>query len=207
MKGKNIMKKFLLLTAVLCILLTSGCQTASDLITPSPSPSTSPITERETEEIPQTDTNDVKTTIPVSSIIKMNNDWTMMGEYETELTEKGKTDRILLGTSAKSKNGEMKWDDSQYWTLAVISEEGAYNLFSQRMQGYVYFELNEAFVKGISTKIITAYIFSGVDREIRNYVFDEKEKVFVEYPQYSTRNFSTGGINNMYSSFPEYKAK
>lgn len=199
------MKKILVLLTTVVMLLTTGCQTASDLVSTTPSPS--PASKTEAPEISQMEIDDIKTTIPVSGIIKMNNDWTIMGEYEVELTEKGKTDRILLGTSAKTKNGEMKWDDSQYWTLAVISEDGAYNLFSQRMQGYVYFEFNEAFVKGFSTDVITAYIFSGTEREIRNYIFDAKEKVFVEYPMYSTKDFSTGGINNMYSSFPEYKAK
>lgn len=200
------MKKILAVLAAVSMLLTAGCRTTSDLVesSPSPSPTVTPQVNPNDELGTQVD---VKNTIPISGIIKMNNDWTIMGEYETEITEENKKDRIIMGTSAKSKNGEMQWDDSQYWTLAVIAENGAYNLFSQRMQGHLYFEYSEAFVKGISTPVITAYIFSGTDREIRNYIFDKEEKVFVEYPLYSTRSFSTGGINNLYSSFPEYKAK
>ena len=133
----------------------------------------------------------------------MTNDWELLGDYSFEITKKGKKDRIVLGPSAEAKNGEFMWDDSQYWTVAVISEDGAYNLFSERIQGRVYMEVNEGFIKGIVTPVITVYIFSGNDREIRNYIFDGES--FIESQEYTTKNFSTGGINNRYTSMQEYK--
>lgn len=201
------MKKISVLITAAALLITAGCSKTSDLIgnngeetvtadvTPTPEVTATPVPD------------DLQNTIAISTTLKMTNDWTIMGDYDAELTQKGKKDRIVLATSAKHKNGEMQWDDSQYWTLAVISEDGAYNLFSQRMQGQVYFELNEGFVRGASTDVITAYIFSGTDREIRNYTFDRASGVFVEKQMYTTAEFSTGGINNLYSCIPEYKAK
>lgn len=208
------MKKFLIFPILVCLMFAAGCETASDLIK-----NTQPQRENHVQipvqipmQTPGVDNSDdetegIRTTIAVSDIIKMNNDWTMMGECEAKLTDENKKDRILLGTSAKAKNGEMQWDDSQFWTLAVISEEGAYNLLSVRTGGQVYFEYNEAFIQGVSTPVITAYVFGGTDREIRNYTYDKDDGVFVEDIVYTTANFSTGGVNNYYSTFPEYKAK
>lgn len=201
MKGLFNMKKNIFLAIMLLAVMLSGCSHTADLIgeevTPPP---TLDITPFPTEEV-----EPPKTTIAISQTLKMTNDWTIMGDFDFSITEKGKKDRIVLATSAKDKNGEMMWDDSQYWTLAVIAEGGAYNLFNERMRGYVYAEVNEAFVHGLSTPVITLYIFSGNDREIRNYIFEED--VFVEYQEYSTKNFSTGGVNNRYSTLPEPKAK
>lgn len=186
---------------ILALFVLTGCKQTSDLLEPDvQNPPEVTLTPRPTE-----DTEEPKTTIHLSQTLQMTNDWTLIGDYDYSLTKKGRKDRIVLATSAKDRNGEMMWDDSQYWTLAVISEEGAYNLFSQRMQGYVYVEVNEAFIKGLSTPVITAYIFSGNDREIRNYMF--KDGVFVETQEYSTKQFSTGGINNRYTTLPEPEKK
>ena len=48
---------------------------------------------------------------------------------------------------------------------------------------------------------------SGIDRDIRNYVYDYDEDVFIEEQLFTTKTFSTGGINTIYSTFPEYKAR
>lgn len=210
------MKKFLILPIICCLLFATGCETASDLITDVqekkeqratqlPTEFATPNTDIDTEESGETE--EPKTTIFVSDIIKMNNEWTMMGECEGTLTDENKKDRILLGTSAQAKNGKMQWGDSQYWTLAVISERGAYNLLSVQINGQVYFEYGEAFIKGVSTPIVTAYIFSGNAREIRSYVYDKANDFFVEEIIYTTTDFSTGGVNTFYSTFPEYKSK
>ncbi|MDD6735691.1 MAG: hypothetical protein PUE13_05195 [Clostridiales bacterium] len=187
------------------LILTAGCKQTADLLETDKEVDAE-VTVR-SSPIPTPKVEEPKTTIPLTTTLKMTNDWTIMGDFNMELTQRGKKDRIVLATSAKAKNGEMQWDDSQYWTLAVIAEDGAYNLFSQRMQGYVYMEANEGFIRGVSTEVITAYIFSGADREIRNYIFDSDEGVFVEEQMFSTAEFSTGGINNLYSTIPEYKAK
>ena len=197
------MKKVLALLMVAGVLLVSGCEKVSDLLVPEEN-----IEETGTTQIieptPTPDAEkDPQTKIPLSQMIQMTNDWELLGDYSYEITKKGKKDRIVLGTSAQAKNGEFMWDDSQYWTVAVISEDGAYNLFSERIQGRVYMEVNEGFVKGIVTPVITVYIFSGNDRQIRNYTFDGE--CFVESQEYTTKNFSTGGINNRYSTLQEYK--
>ena len=200
------MKKLLILMVAASLLLVSGCENAasllapegkeSDVVTQTEAPEKTPEPSKNPEDEPQTK-------IALSQMLEMTNDWTILGDFDFEITQKGKKDRIVLATSAETKNGEMMWDDSQYWTAAVIAEDGAYNLFSERIQGYVYMEVNEGFMKGVITPVITLYIFSGNDRDIRNYVFDGE--YFVESQEYTTRNFSTGGINNMYSTIQEYK--
>ncbi len=197
------MKKILSLLMVASLLLISGCNKVADLLVPEEDEGEAVVTQTAEPTETQAPEEEPQTKIPLSQMIQMTNDWELLGDYSYQITKKGKKDRIVLGTSAESKNGEMMWDDSQYWTVAVISEDGAYNLFSERMQGRVYMEVNEGFVKGIVTPVITLYIFSGNDREIRNYIFDGE--CFVESQEYTTKNFSTGGINNRYSSIQEYR--
>ena len=197
------MKKFLSLLMVAGILLVSGCEKVSDLLVPEETEDETVVTET-INPIKTPDPEDgPQTKIPLSQMIQMTNDWELLGDYNYQITKKGKKDRIVLGTSAQAKNGEFMWDDSQYWTVAVISEDGAYNLFSERIQGRVYMEVNEGFVSGVVTPVITVYIFSGNDREIRNYTFDGE--CFIESQEYTTKNFSTGGINNRYTTMQEYK--
>ena len=199
------MKKLLILAATLAALLLTGCETASELLKPEETDAPDvietqkPITQRDDE------VEEPETTIPRTQILQMTNDWTIMGDFRYNITNRSEEDRVVLATSAKHNGDEMEWDDSQYWTLAVIAEDGAYNLLSQRMQGYVYAEVNEGFINGITTTIITAYVFSNADRDIRNYIYDAERVLFVEYQEYTTKNFSTGGINNLFTSMPEYK--
>lgn len=195
-------KKIILMLAVLALSVT-GCKNTADLITPEEGENEVVSTVQPTIEPEEIE--EPKTTIPLTQTLKMTNEWTIIGDYDFAITTKGKKDRIVLATSAKTKNGEIMWDDSQYWTLAVISEEGAYNLFSERMSGYAYMEVSEAFIKGMPTPVVTAYIFSGNDREIRNYIFEDD--VFVEYREFTTKQFSTGGLNNRYTTFPEPSEK
>lgn len=211
------MKKVLILAVITGLLLLTGCETAADLLKPEETEvpkvvaTQKPVTadeakdndgsENESENKPQ----EPQTTIACTQILQMTNEWTIMGDYRHEITKKGKEDRVVLATSAQSEGNEMLWDDSQYWTLAVIASDGAYNLFSENMPGYVYAEVNEGFVGGITTTVITAYIFSNTDREIRNYIYDSERDVFVEYQEYTTKSFSTGGINNLFTSMPKYK--
>ena len=129
------MKKFLSLLMVAGILFVSGCEKVSDLLVPEENEDGTIVTETIKPIITPEPEEEPQTKIPISQMIQMTNDWELLGDYNFEITKKGKKDRIVLGTSAQAKNGEFMWDDSQYWTVAVISEDGAYNLFSQRMQG------------------------------------------------------------------------
>ena len=191
------------------MLMLTGCQQVADLVKPTDEEQvvTTPVTETKKDNEEKVDVEEPKTRIVLSKTLNMTNDWTLMGDYSISLTKSGKKDRVILGTSAKSVNGEMQWDDSQYWTLAVLTDKGAYNLYYQRLQGMVYAEINEAFISGVATPVITVYAFSGTDRDIRNYIYNYDEDAFIEEQLFTTKAFSTGGINTIYSTFPEYKAR
>ena len=199
------MKKAITLLLMMSMLLLTGCETVSSLIIPQ---ETEDVV-REIDDSPSKEEKqeEPKTKIKISKTLNMTNEWTLMGDYSISLTKSGKKDRVILGTSARAENGEMQWDDSQYWTLAVLTDDGAYNLFYQRLQGVVYAEINEAFISGIATPVITVYAFSGTDRDIRNYVYNYKEDAFIEDQIFTTKEFSTGGINTIYSTFPEYRPR
>lgn len=188
---------------VLMVLLVSGCQKASELISaPTPTP-TIPVAT--TVPVATTKPSEPVNKIAISDNLKMTNEWTLIGDYDISLTGGKTKDRVILGTSAKQKNGEILWDDSQYWTVAVLNDSGAYNLFSQRMSGQVYIEVGEVFINGLATPVVTAYIFGGTEREIRNYIYSQG--FFEEKIVYTTKDFSTGGINSLYSTLPESEAK
>lgn len=210
------MKKILCLLVISGILLTSGCQKASTLMVPKSNGGN----DKEATQIKPEDkglkveevVGENLTRIPCLNSLRLTNDWTILGDYRAELTKEGVEDRVLIATSAKQQNGEMMWDDSQYWTVAVIlddhdgdgNNDGAYNLFaSERIPGRVYMEVNEIYLSGTSTTVVTVYIFGSNDRQIRNYIFDGE--CFVERIEYESKNFSTGGISNMYSTFQDYK--
>lgn len=200
------MKKGILLVLIMSMLLLAGCEQASDLVKPQ-TDDEEVVTD--IVEVPEKkeELEEPKTKIVISKILNMRNEWTIMGDYSIALTKSGKKDRVLLATSARAINGEMLWDDSQYWTCAVLTDEGAYNLFYQRLQGMVYAEVNEAYIHGIATPVVTVYAFTETDRDIRNYVYNYDEDVFVEEQIFTTKTFSTGGINTLYSTFPEYKPR
>ena len=206
------MKKLAMIILALSLLLT-GCQRTADLIKPEETEDVVNKGENALEKEDEQETEDKegrKTKIPISQILKITNEWSIMGDYHTQITKhagKDSEDRVLLATSAQQENGEMQWEDSHYWTLAVLTADGAYNLFYQRLQGMLYYEVNEAYIRGVPTEVISLYIFSGTDREIRNYTYDREEDVFVEDRLFSTGQFSTAGINNRYSTIPEAKAQ
>lgn len=206
------MKKGIMLILLLSALFLTGCEQVSDLVKPEEEEPAAIVNTENTDDTEEDDekpeeTQEPKTKIVLSKTLNMTNEWTIMGDYSLAITKSGKKDRVILATSAKSVNGEMQWDDSQYWTLAVLTDSGAYNLFYQRFQGVVYAEVNEAYVHGIATPVITVYAFSGADRDIRIYVYDSKEDAFTEEQIFTTKTFSTGGVNTLYSTFPEYKAR
>lgn len=197
------MKKTVLAVMLTAVMAVSGCHKTSDLLSSQEPVETAPIATPEPVVTPEPVSE--KATIHISETLKMTNDWTIIGDYNMALTGNLEKDRVILGTSAEVKNGQIMWDDTQYWTLAVINEYGAYNLFSERMTGQVYAEVGEVYAQGVATPVVTAYIFTGGDREIRNYAF--VDDYFEETIVYSTKDFSTGGINCMYSTFPESDPK
>ncbi|MBR4720999.1 MAG: hypothetical protein IK057_04485 [Clostridia bacterium] len=203
------MKKVLVLILAASMLMLTGCERVADLVRPDEADKevSNPVVEPDKTEQTTPETEEPKTRIVLSKTLNMTNEWTIMGDYSIQLTKSGKKDRVILATSARNVNGEMEWDDSQYWTLAVLTEKGAYNLYYQRLQGVVYAEINEAFIRGVATPVITVYAFSGTDRDIRNYTYSYEEDAFIEDQIFTTKVFSTGGINTIYSTFPEYRAR
>lgn len=199
------MKKFIALILMASMVMLTGCEEVADRITPEDKDA--PVSMSAEPERKEDENGESLKRIVISKNLNMTNEWTIIGDYSKALTKSGVKDRIILATSAQDVNGEMQWDDSQYWTLAVITEDGAYNLFYERVSGVVYAEVSEAYVQGIATPIITAYIFSGADREVRNYTYSYKEDAFIEEQMFSTQKFSTGGINNLYSTFPQPQAR
>lgn len=205
------MKKIIFMLLAASVLL-AGCHKTAEKIKPDKSEDTVVVIKPKKgqgEKTGTTETDERKSKSVLSEQLKMTNEWTIMGDYHTKITKhatKDKDERVLLGTAAQQENGEMKWGDSQYWTLAVMTKDGAYNLFYQRLQGMLYFEVNEAYISGVPTEVITLYIFSGTDREIRNYVYNESEDAFFEDRVFSTSQYSTAGVNNRYSTIPEAKA-
>ena len=190
------MKKIIaVLAATMMILSTAGCNSQKQPQT-STGPTITPIpTPEPTEEIKQK--------IQLSQILKMKETWTTLSYTQSDIRKKGTKDRIVLATSAKTEKGEIMWDDSQDWTLAVVTDNGVYNLYSEYISGRLYFEVNDYYLQGIETQAITLYIFDGAKREIRNYTFEDDG--FVENILFTTDDVSTAGINNNFSSFPEYK--
>ena len=191
------MKKILaILTAALLMLSAAGCNKQAERNETTPIPSITPIpTPAPTEK--------EATKIQLSQILKMKETWTTLAHTQSEIRKKGVKDRIVLATSAKTEKGEIMWDDSQNWTLAVVADEGVYNLYSEYITGRLYFELNVFYVNGLETNAVTLYIFDGAKREIRNYIFQDDG--FVENVLFSTDDVSTAGINNTFSTFPEYQ--
>ncbi len=194
------LKKVFALILMLALAL-AGCGKASD----KKDTETKPIeaaTEEKDEKISDKQKED-KITIGLSKELEMKSSWTILDEYSTQITKPGADDedRIILATSAgKDKSGEMLWDDSNEWALAVLTKDGAYNLFSQRVQlGDVFFEVSTAHEKGVSKEVITVYVFAESENKIYNFTYDEQEDAFVREEVFSTSR-EGGNIDKIYSS-------
>jgi len=182
------LKKVFALVLMLALAL-AGCGKASDKTDTETKPIES-ATEEKDEKIPEEQKED-KITIGLSKELEMKSSWTILDEYSTQITKHGTDDdedRIMLATSAaKDKSGEMLWDDSNEWALAVLTKDGAYNLFSQRVQlGDVFFEVSTARENGVSKEIITLYVFAESENKIYNFTYNEQEDAFVREEVFST---------------------
>lgn len=188
------MKKFLIIILMLSMAL-AGCKKAEEEI----SEPTKDEAVEETEEPVRE-----KTKTALSATLEMSSDWTILDEYSTQITEHSSDDaedRIMLATSASvDEDGEVCWDDSDEWALAVLTEDGAYNLFLERVQlGDVFFEVSTAYVKGVPKETITVYVFAEAGNKIYNYTYDEAEDVFIGEEVFSTSR-EADYINKRYSS-------
>ena len=194
------LKKLFALILMLALALT-GCGKASDKT--DTETETKPV-EAKTEEKKSEEPKEDKITIGLSKELEMKSSWTILDEYSTQITKHSKDDdedRIMLATSAgKDKSGDVLWDDSNEWALAVLTKDGAYNLFSQRVQlGDVFFEVSTARENGVSKEIITVYVFTESENKIYNFTYDEQEDAFVREEVFSTSK-EGGNMDKIYSS-------
>ena len=188
------MKKFLIIILMLSMAL-AGCKKAEEETVEPPKDEIAEETEERVRE---------KTKIALSTKLEMSSNWTILDEYSAQITRHSSEDaedRIMLATSASvDEDGEVCWDDSDEWALAVVTEDGAYNLFLERVQlGDVFFEVSTAYVKGAPKEIITVYVFAEAGNKIYNYTYDEDEDVFIEEEVFSTSR-EADYINKSYSS-------
>lgn len=211
------MKRLLSLLMILVVVLTTGCQKVANLVTPKDDGkkeegvettyvATNPsVTQDRTDE---SDENKVTKKIRRSEILQTTNNNEIVGNFNYKITKKDSEDRIMLSTSADFNRDNVDWKNPHHWCLAVVSDDNndgkfdaAYNLFYGEMTGQMYMEVSEYFINGISTPVITAYIFNVGQVQIRNYIFNGEE--FEETIVYE--DVSTGSINTHYTSIPECK--
>lgn len=131
--------------------------------------------------------------------------WEPMGKYECDVLNNSKQQTITLYTSAqRDKKGDMMWDDTQQWVLKVETEDGEYDLYSERIHGYAYMGVYDYYGDEDEDKVITLYAETNSGNRIINYVFNE-EGQFEERLVYSDNDYATSGTSMLYTSIPEYE--
>ena len=187
------MKKTLLITSLLLCATLSGCSGGE---MPLESQTPAPVQTAEADK----KTKDMK----VISSPKDVGTWEPMGKYTQDVTGDGEDDIITLYTSAqRDARGEMMWDDTQEWVLRVETAEGVYDLYDERIHGYVYMSVSDVYDKDEDKKLISLYIDGNSFREVRDYMYSENK--FTETVAYSTDDLSSEGISEIYSSIPQYE--
>lgn len=201
------MKKIVMILLALSLLMT-GCKKAEKQQDETGAKDTQKVEKIEKEKEPQEqepqEQEDGNSVISLSKEMTIKSGWTIVGDYETSITKhsaEDAEDRVLLATSASEEDGEIQWDDSQEWGLSVLTNDGAYNLFHERIQfGSAYFEVNETYSKGVPTEIITLYVFSDGGCHIYNYTYDEAEDAFVGEEAFATGK--EGNMSKKHSTIP-----
>ena len=115
---------------------------------------------------------------------------------ESAYSAEGLNGTITLSTSAETYEGELIWDDGQYWVLEVSDGNGGYYtlLNDYISNGSVYFEILE---NTDGDRVINAYIISGAGVSIKQYSY--YDGTFTQIPLYES-----GAVNRLYSSVPNY---
>lgn len=186
------MKKYSIILAFVLILMLAGCDGNEPVVpTLSPSPiATEPAKPKETKiEIGEPD--------PAVA------DWTILGEAEHDVSGDGNPDMITLRTSAIREEGELLLDDKQEWILSVETADGAYHLYRGNPHGTPYMEVSEFYVGDETIPVITLYLLTSADTQIRQYTW--RAGAFYETVAYSAGEVADGGISRIYSSIPAYE--
>ncbi len=190
------MKKTLLITSLLLCAALCGCSGEKSTEKPLESQTPEPVQTVEADK----KTKDVK----VISSPKDVGAWEPMGKYTQDVTGDGEDDIITLYASAqRDARGEMMWDDTQEWVMRVETADGVYDLYDERIHGYVYMSVSDVYDKDGDKKLISLYIDGNSFHEVRDYVYNENK--FTETVAYSTDDLSSEGISEVYSSIPHYE--
>lgn len=123
--------------------------------------------------------------------------WTVVSEYETDLTGDGQADKLTIYTSAEFADGEILWDDGQSWVAEVADAQGGYYtlMSSYVSNGCVYAEIAEDMKHDKTVTLITT---NGAGLSLKRYEYSSSgfmERKVVE----------DMGANVLYSSVPFYK--
>ena len=123
--------------------------------------------------------------------------WTVVSEYETDLTGDSQPDKLTIYTSAEFADGEILWDDGQSWIAEVQDAQGGYYtlLSSYVSNGCVYAEVAEDAERD---KTVTLIVTNGSGLSLKRY--DYSSSGFME-----RRVVEDAGANVIYSSVPFYK--
>ncbi len=190
------MKKKMLMASLAAIMLLSGCN-YNDVDNKELENTAEPLQGDEKQEISRV-IGMAEAPIDVSG-------WEPMGKYECDVLNNSKQQTITLYTSAqRDKKGDMMWDDTQEWLLKVETEDGEYDLYSERIHGSAYMGVYDYYGDEDEEKVITLYIETNSGNRITNYVFND-EGNFEESVVYSDNDYATHGTSMLYTSIPEYE--
>lgn len=171
------MKKLFLV--ILSVMLLASCGGNTDVVTPSPSPETSP--EAESKMITATKENPI------------GDDWTILGEVGLVIEDEF-ADIYLATEARRGDDGYMLWDDSQDWALVVVGEENNYVLFDSNIYGKAYIDVETI----DNLPRITLVTTSSFGPSVTRYTYSEgafyQEELIIP----------DANGNNIYSSFPDY---
>ena len=123
--------------------------------------------------------------------------WTVVSEYETDLTGDGQADKLTIYTSAEFADGEILWDDGQNWVAEVSDAQGGYYtlMSSYVSNGCVYAEVTE---NAERDKTVTLIVTNGSGLSLKRYEYSSSG--FIE-----SKVVENAGANMIYSSVPFYK--
>ena len=123
--------------------------------------------------------------------------WTVVSEYETDLTGDSQPDKLTIYTSAESADGEIMWDDGQSWIAEVTDAQGGYYalLNSYVSNGCVYAAVAE---NSEHDKSVTLIVTNGSGLSLKRY--DYSSSGFME-----SKIIEDAGVNVIYSSVPFYR--
>ena len=132
-----------------------------------------------------------------SDVSAADGSWTVVSEYETDLTGDSQPDKLTIYTSAEFADGEILWDDGQSWVAEVADAQGGYYtlLSSYVSNGCVYAEVSENREHG---KTVTLIVTNGSGLSLKRY-------------EYSSSGFMERKVvedmaaNVLYSSVPFYR--